>query len=405
MKPNNLYSYFTILIFTLFLTTGCAQTKSVSTSTTTPSDLSKLSLKELVKIYRPDFLIGTHINNATSQMKGNSAVEKKGRLVITSEYNLVSMGIYQKSTQKESSKDWNFDGPDLITEFAKNNDIKVYAHPMFGSDGYIPDWLLKKKYSNEELLEIIEYRIKTILKRYKGKIDILDVYNEGLDRDTGKWREHQNMFLQLGYHENEFGKWPVALEKMLIWSRKYGGKDLKLIYNDNNNTIVGRAQSQACINMYKALKKEGIPIDGIGIQAHTKITKENKHALSGSETSVGALFNAKSFSQNLQNMGESGMEIYITESDVHMYGKITKEKLNRQAQGFAEMLKACLLEPACKSYKTWGFTDAHFWQVMRKEYGENFKSYPLPFDEDANAKPAYFAMKQVVIDLILSKNN
>jgi len=84
---------------------------------------------------------------------------------------------------------------------------------MFGSNGYLPDWLLNGGFTNEELLEIIEERIKTVLTRYKGKIDVLDVYNEGLSRGKQEWRAPDNKFLSLGYHENEIGKWPVFFRK------------------------------------------------------------------------------------------------------------------------------------------------------------------------------------------------
>jgi len=133
------------------------------------------------------------------------------------------------------------------------------------------------------------------------------------------------------------------LEKILIWCRKYGGDDLKLIYNDNNNTLYGMPQSKASVNLFKALKKEGIPIDGIGLQCHTKILEDGRHMLSGSLKSKNVEFDAELFVKNLKNIGESGAEIYISECDVHLYGEINEEKYELQTQAYKSLFgRACM---------------------------------------------------------------
>jgi len=54
---------------------------------------------ELVSIYRPDFLLGTHISRS-SQIADNPSTEK-ARGVISTEFNLISVGLYQRATQKK----------------------------------------------------------------------------------------------------------------------------------------------------------------------------------------------------------------------------------------------------------------------------------------------------------------
>lgn len=357
-----------------------------------------MSLSDLATQLRPGFLMGAH---SASEFMGNGAVDRKYQQILRDEYNLMSVGIYHGRTQKKSRNDWSFATMDPLIRFARENNLKVYAHPMYGSNGYIPDWLLNGDYSNEEWLEIIEERIKTILTKYRGRIDILDVYNEGFGRQEHGWREKDNLFLRLGYHENKYGKWPVFLEKMLIWCRKYGGENLQLIYNDNHNVLWGMTQSEDCINLYKALKHAGIPIDGIGIQCHTKITEDGRHELSAMPGGSGIEFDAGLFARNLKEMGVAGINVNITECDVHLYGEINEQKLKQQADAYRNILKACIEAPACKSFKTWGFTDASCWKPMSK-HNRRFKyePCPMPFDHDMNPKPAYHAMKSLLIELI-----
>jgi endo-1,4-beta-xylanase len=191
---------------------------------------------------------------------------------------------------------------------------------------------------------------------------------------------------------------------MLTWCRKYGGEELKLIYNDNNNMLSGMPQSEECINLYKALKKAGIPIDGIGIQCHTKINEGGVHELSASANAKGFAFDADLFAQNLKQFGEAGIDVYVTECDVHLYGVIDDKKLALQAEAYRAMLKACIEEPACKAFKTWGFTDASCWKPMAKENRSyTYEPCPLVFDHDLKPKPAYEAMQSLLIELIVQK--
>ncbi|WP_322608935.1 endo-1,4-beta-xylanase [Pontiella agarivorans] len=71
-------------------------------------------------------------------------------------------------------------------------------------------------------------------------------------------------------------KWPASPVKT-GWSKQYGNENLKLIYNDNHNTLAGMSHPKESIQLFKTLKHEGIPTDGIGIQCHTKITIDGQH--------------------------------------------------------------------------------------------------------------------------------
>jgi endo-1,4-beta-xylanase len=351
-------------------------------------------LSELAGMLRPGFLVGTH--SKSEQFGGGKATD-----IILKNYNMISVGIYQRQTQRRSRTAWDFSAVDPGIAFANRHDIQVYAHPMFGSDGYLPDWLLQGDHSDEECLRIVENRIRTILTRYRGRIQILDVYNEGLERRKRGWRERENLLVRLGYHENEVGRWPVILEIILVWCRKYGGGDLKLIYNDNSNTLQGMPQSDDCIQMVKALRKAGIPIDGIGIQCHTKITVDGRHELGGHERTRPILFDADLFARNLEAMGEAGIDVHISECDVHLYGEIDERKLALQADAYRSILKTCIEAPACKSFKTWGFTDASCWKPMSKgNWSYKYEPCPLVFDHDLKPKPAYRAMQSLLIELI-----
>ena len=60
----------------------------------------------------------------------------------------------------------------------------------------------------------------------------------------------------------------------------------------------------------------------------------------------------------------------------------------RQADLYAALLQACVDEPKCTNFETWGWTDKYTWM------GSDAR--PLPYDADFNAKKAADAMIAVL---------
>ena len=364
--------------------------------TETGEGSAKLGLSELAVKVRPGFLLGTHVSYSIQRDWDDLP---KARKILAGEFNALSVGIYQKQIQRTSQNDWYFDRIDRTIAFAESNNLQVYAHPLFGSNGYIPDWFLKGKMTDEQLLRVVEDRIKTLLTRYRGKIHIIDVYNEGLNRMTGEWRpEDQNFLNRLGMRNTKHGTWPIILEKSFIWCRKYGGDDIKLIYNDNFNAHFGMGQSEGSITLFKGLRAAGIPIDGIGVQTHTGINAKGEHRLG--ESARGPIFDAGLFARNLRAMGDAGAEVYITECDIHLHIEADETIGQKQAEAYRAMLKACIEEPACKMFKTWGFLDSHGWKPNRDS---PLEPRALLFDFDNNPKPAYHAMRRLLLEMLERK--
>ena len=72
-----------------------------------------------------------------------------------------------------------------------------------------------------------------------------------------------------------------------------------------------------------------------------------------------------------------GLDVHITEMDVN-----NTEAANDEAQAdtYEAVLSACLNSSACKSFETWGYTDAHTWKGTA--------SHPLPFNTSIEPKAA-----------------
>jgi endo-1,4-beta-xylanase len=145
----------------------------------------------------------------------------------------------------------------------------------------------------------------------------------------------------------------------------------RMIYNDYGAENVN-PKSDAIYAFLKDALRRGVPIHGIGFQAH--VTPGD--------------IDVASFKRNLRRFGELGLEIYVTELDVRLKDPPTDADLKRQADTYRDILDACLAEPAFKAFQTWGFTDKRSWiPGHHKGMGS-----ALIFDADYRPKPAYRAL-------------
>ncbi|KAG6811260.1 hypothetical protein H0H92_008303 [Tricholoma furcatifolium] len=159
--------------------------------------------------------------------------------------------------------------------------------------------------------------------------------------DDGTWRE--TMF----YETLNTSYIPLALR-----AARAADPHAKLYINDYNIEGPG-AKSTAMINLVKDLKREGVPIDGVGIQGHLIVCELPSN-----------------IEENLYAITEAGVEVAITELDIRMNLPVTAALLEQQKADYETVIKAC------KNY-SW---------VPGVFAGQGA---PCPWDENLQRKPAY----------------
>lgn len=93
-------------------------------------------------------------------------------------------------------------------------------------------------------------------------------------------------------------------------------------------------------NLVQSLKARGIPIDGIGIQAHL---------ISGAVPST--------IQQNIEQFVSLGVEVALTELDIRMTLPVTDDKLQQQKNDYQNVIAACKAVPKCIGITVWDYTD------------------------------------------------
>ena len=258
---------------------------------------------------------------------------------------------------RPSRERWSFADADDIVAFAEANTMRVRGHTLVWHNA-IPNWLVNGNFSDDEIKTILRDHITTLVSRYRGRVYAWDVVNEAIEDSTGNlrdtfWRKH-------------LGDDYIAL--VFEWAHQADPQAL-LFYNDFNNEGLSK-KSDAVYKLVQNLKQRGVPIHGVGIQAHLSVTTNLKPA---------------DVIANLQRLAALGLEIHITELDVRMPVPASEKNLHTQAQVYRDMMHACLTVPNCKAFLMWGLTDKYSWVPNQYAgYGA-----ALIFDEGYKPKPAF----------------
>ncbi|MDF2013286.1 endo-1,4-beta-xylanase [Priestia megaterium] len=304
----------------------------------------------------------SNFNVGASVLASPFLEDEQYKNILKRDFNLITIENDLKFAKVHPQRDsYNFVIPDLMVKFAKENNMKVRGHTLVWH-ATLPDWLTDRKYSKEELTNILKNHIQTVVGHYKGKIYAWDVVNEAYN-DDGTLRE--NIWLQtIG---------PEYIELAFRWAHE-ADPDALLFYNDYSNEEINK-KSNAIFNMAKSLKEQGVPIDGVGFQMHSSITYKK---------------NYEQIKENFKRYENIGLKTQITEMDVKIQhsNKPNQERLQDQAKMYSETLNACLASSSCNAFITWGVTDKYSWipDYTGKE------DAPLLFDTDYKPKPSYKAV-------------
>jgi len=213
------------------------------------------------------------------------------------------------------------------------------------------------------------------LPRYKGKIYAWDVVNEVIsDKKDEVYRKS--------------AWYRICGDEFIAMAFRYAHKadpNALLFYNDYNE--IDAVKRDKIIKMVTDLKRAGIPIHGIGLQAHWAISEPSREQLENT----------------LSQFAASGLALQITELDISVYPKEHNAREKRaedfdQAFTTAREQKQREVYTMCfdlfRRYKN-SITSVTFWNISdRRSWLDNFpvkgrKDYPLLFDKDLHRKEAY----------------
>ncbi len=216
------------------------------------------------------------------------------------------------------------------------------------------------------MLAILKNHIDSTLSRYRGKILEWDVVNEAVDDASG---------MRKTFWLDRIGE--DYLDSAFTWAHR-ADPAAYLFYNDYSGEGMG-GKSDRIYALVKGMKDRGVPIHGVGLQCHL---------------ASAAGFAMGDIDRNIKRLGALGLRVAITELDFRI--KLPADSAGRAVQkdNYYRLLKTCLANANCKTFLTWGFTDASSWVPgFFPGMGD-----ALPFDAAYKPKPAYEGMRQALAE-------
>lgn len=270
---------------------------------------------------------------------------------------------------------FDFGPGDRVVSFAREHGMKVRGHCLVWAK-YNPAWLSKGGFTPAQLSGLMREHITRAMRHYRGQVFAWDVVNEAFDArgqvEHSLWYDAPGVGLG--------GKGTAYIEQAFRWARAADPGAL-LFYNDYDAEGLN-AKSDAVYAMVKDFKRRGVPIDGVGLQAHVF------------DLSTDGI---KSMEANIARLTALGVQVHVTELDVGLpldaAGRLAnRADLARQADIYRFVASACLAQPRCTALQTWGFTDKYTWIPG---YTKGAKGEPLPFDRAYSPKPAYESLLEL----------
>lgn len=330
-------------------------------------------------------LVTKHFNSVTceNEMKPESILGSNAPGVTTVEELEEKLNF----TAADAVADW-------ITDYNKANgaDIKMRGH-VFVWHSQTPTWFFREDFTKdgdfvtkEIMNQRMEWYIKTVAQhfdqKYPGLIYAWDVVNEQAS-DSGGIRTNGDWY-------NVYKGSDEYIVNAFRYADQYVAKDTILFYNDYNECTP--AKCDAIVRFLEKIRKE-ISVDrklGAGMQGHHDMATPSASAV---EAAVRAYANVAD-------------TIHITELDIKSTvgfdGTNLEAEFTKGAYRYKEIYDIVKKVNADDTLKGnidnitfWGTHDAASWLKTSNSVGGSADGktpqYPLLFDDDLQAKPAYWA--------------
>ncbi|MGB2128520.1 MAG: endo-1,4-beta-xylanase [Flavicella sp.] len=331
-----------------------------------------LQIQTLKSIYKPYFSLGVALS--PKKMKSEQSIQlfKQHFNSLTAENEMKPQYILRKN----GKYCWTYS--DAVVKMAKDNDIKLRGHTLVWHN-QTPDWFFEddngNNISKQELYKRLYVYMKKVMKRYENDVYVWDVVNEAITDANNK-----------GLYRTKKSKWFDICGSEFIGvafrMAKEINPDVQLYYNDYN--LIKPQKRERAYKMLKSLLKQGVPIDGVGMQAHWYVGDSPKMV-----------------EKAIERFASLGLRIQITELDVSFFNheqkhitkdfEFTEDANIEQAKAYAAFFDIFRKHAdVIDNVTLWGLSDKHSWLNNHPVKGR--RNYPLLFDDQFRPKNAFYSI-------------
>ncbi len=338
--------------------------------------------------FSDDFLIGAAVDHQSYQTH---------EALLTHHFNSITAENEMKFESLQPRRgEYTFTDADNIVGFAEANEMAVRGHALVWHR-QTPDWVFYDESGQprggDAVLTIMQDHIETVVGHYRGRVDVWDVVNEAI-MDDGSLRTHEQEA------DDQKSLWYGTLGEDYIAAAFHAAHAAdpaaKLFYNDYYNHLPARRE--AIYELLKSLLAAGVPVHGVGLQAHvaTVLSSDPEH-----QSHYQSIDNLEAA---IQRYASLGLDVQITELDMSLYvggqpyepedfytaATIPAELDRQQAKRYAQLFAMFKRNSDLISNVTfWGVADDNTWL---SEFDSGRSDFPLLFDTEHQPKSAFHAV-------------
>lgn len=365
----------------------------------TPANSDKVLKNTLKEAYKDAFTIGCSVNGAI--VSGRDSVSQK---IVVEQFNTItSENVLKAEPINPRPGVYNFKPADDYVDFAEANDMFIIGHTLVWHN-QTPAWFFTDEEGNpkthDAMVEQMRSHIETVAGRYVGRIHAWDVVNEVIDND-GSYRPTTWV--------KGIGDGDEMVKLAFKFAQQYA-PNTELYYNDFN--AWRPAKRDGIARLVRMLQKEGIRIDGVGIQGHWGLNfPKNEYIKAAIDTfaALGVKVMITELDVDVLPLTKEGQIIGRVMSDPQFQLEEFKEFLDPYPNGLPEEIEQQLADRYAELFgifydkrdkidrvTLWGVHDGMSWKngypVPRRT------NYPLLFNRDKTPKPAFDAVLMVPVN-------
>lgn len=280
---------------------------------------------------------------------------------------IVPMNALKWEALRHDRARFDFAAADELVDFATANGKALRGHTLLWGMA-LPAWAKEISSRAEAERELIRH-IETVVDRYRGRIASWDVVNEVIAYDpraAGPWRD--TLWQRL-----------LGPEHVDIAFRTAARVDpaARLVINDFHFEEPGEivaARRRCALDLVRRLTDAGIPVHGLGMQAHLYADKP---------------LDRDGLARFVADLAALGVGVEVTELDVIDW-KLPPDDAARDAacaRLVADYLETVVAAGPPKAIVTWGLSDRNSWVHETFPRKDAARARPLPLDDDYRPKP------------------
>ncbi|MQA24341.1 MAG: hypothetical protein GEU94_02470 [Micromonosporaceae bacterium] len=280
----------------------------------------------------------------------------------------------------------DFSHADRIIAYAENNNQHVCAAHLVWDEGFGEGWTdddlwgMTEQQARDTLFPTIQAEVS----RYAGRIKSWVVGNEvtdPYDSDANMLRTNVPWYATIGpsYVAEAFHLAQAQDPNALLLINEFG-------FETGAQSFLPIDRRAAYLQAIDYLLAQGVPVQGVGIQAHLEANR------------FASRFDPTAYRAFLADVAARGLPIFITEMDVLDDGLRGSGIDPGVADVYARYLDVALDEPAVKVVMNFGLSDRYTWLQEDRPRQDGTPRRPLPYDANLQPKLAYNAVSNALLN-------